>query len=208
MSNLSRNPSGIPTGGQFAASTHAETDVALADEPTGFQPVELDLYELNDTLDGMAQDAGVDLGDDNLNDLTHAVNKAFAAAQVRAAAQADADQAEELLGRHVRSVEDVLTKPLSPTEIALRSDADGWVEGYIEMDPSDMVDGDLESHLDMIGERLVGSTLLMEPNIELVGIENGQIICKASGNASAAIDWFDDESRAEFESALSAVQGR
>ena len=82
----------------------------------------------------------------------------------------------------MRSAEDV---------IAAR-DENNYVEGFISIHISTMIDNDLEGFLDIISEELVGSNLLMDINYDVVGLEDdNMIILKVRGDASEICS--DDE---------------
>jgi hypothetical protein len=68
------------------------------------------------------------------------------------------------------------------------------------MDMSDLIDNDIEGINDKIGNELVGSELLMEPNATPVSVlDGGTLLMKYEGNASAIIEGFDDEELADYE---------
>lgn len=91
----------------------------------------------------------------------------------------------------------------SAEEVIASRDENNYVEGYIEVHVSTLVDNDLESFLDIISEELVGSDLLMDVNYSVVGLEdNDMLILKVSGDVSSIIDeeednYFDDEEDAD-----------
>lgn len=99
-----------------------------------------------------------------------------------------------------RSAGAVLDTPLSPYEIGARADEDGWVSGLATMDMSDLIDNDIEGINDKIGNELVGSELLMEPNATPVSVlDGGTLLMKYEGNASAVIEGFDEDEMADYE---------
>ncbi len=94
----------------------------------------------------------------------------------------------------------LLDTPPSPYEIGARADGDGWVSGLATMDMSDLIDNDIEGINDKIGNELVGSELLMEPNATPVEfLDGGTLLMKYEGNASAIIEGFDDDELAQYE---------
>lgn len=196
-----RQPAGITAGGQFATQRRDEATVGLgtSDGP-GDRPapqvtsvVSPDAYDLNDRMTDLAGTYYAKISDDHLNELTHEVAEAFERAQERTLAERKAAFITTHIGIPYRPTEEVLYEPLSPFEIAMRRDEDNWVEGYIALDLGDVIDGDLEGHIDQVSEKLVGSSLLMDVNFEPVRIENGEIIGKASGDISMVVeDWEAD----------------
>lgn len=126
---------------------------------------------------------------------------------MREAEETDSDVYARILGAPVnRPAEAVLYEPLSAYEIGARADEDGFVSGLAPMSMSDLIDNDLEAHCDKIGQDLVGSSLLMEPNATPVEVDDdGTLIVRLEGNASAIIDGFDDEERAQYEAGRAAA---
>jgi hypothetical protein len=99
-----------------------------------------------------------------------------------------------------RDAETILDTPLTPYELGARAGSDGWVEGLATFDMDDLIGNDLGGHGDQIGEKLVGSELLMEVRARPVSVTpEGSIICRLSGNASAIIESFDEDELAEYE---------
>lgn len=99
-----------------------------------------------------------------------------------------------------RPADAVLHEPLSAYEIGARADEDGWLEGLATFDMDDLIDRDLNGHGDQIGEKLVGSELLMDVSAKPVSVTpDGSIVCKLTGDASAIIDGFDEDELADYE---------
>lgn len=74
-------------------------------------------------------------------------------------------------------------------EVIASRDKDNYVEGYVMVHISDLIDNNLEGFLDIISEKLVGSDLLMDINYEIVGYrESNTLILKVSGDVSNIID--------------------
>lgn len=102
---------------------------------------------------------------------------------------------------------EILDEPLTPYEIGARADENGWVEGLATLDMSDLIDNDLAQHGDQIGEKLVGSELLMDVTARPVSVTpDGSIVCQLSGDASAIIDGFDEDQMADYEAGRQAGQ--
>lgn len=158
-----------------------------------------DLADLNDRLTQLRDSYYTSISDDHLDDLTYEVAAAFERAQARTFAERSAFATSKRLGVPFRSTEEVLYEPLSPFEIAMRRDENNFVEGYIAVDLGDVIDGDLESHLDQIGEKLVGSSSLMDVNFEPVRIENGAIVGKASGDVSTIVEYWEADNHEDVD---------
>lgn len=77
-------------------------------------------------------------------------------------------------------------------EIIASKDENNYVEGYIQIHISDMIDNDYEHFLDFISEKLVGNILLMDVNYEVVAQAKkmfpNELILKVTGDASAIIE--------------------
>jgi len=72
--------------------------------------------------------------------------------------------------------EEVLHTPLTREQIVARQKENGFVTGRVLLDPEALIDGDLESFLDQLSERLVDSSLGMEINYEAVAVSEGSIV--------------------------------
>jgi hypothetical protein len=122
------------------------------------------------------------------------------------AEETDPDVYTRILAAPVnRPTEAVLDTPLSAYEIGTRVDEHGWVSGLATMDMSDLIANDIEGINDKIGNGLVGSELLMEPNATPVDVlDGGTILMRYEGNASAVIEGFDEEELADYESGRAA----
>ncbi len=81
----------------------------------------------------------------------------------------------------------------SAEEIIASRDENNYVEGYITVHISDLIDNNLDSFLDIISEKLVGSVLLMDVTYDVVGFEeDNMIVLKVRGDVSNIIseeDW-------------------
>lgn len=92
------------------------------------------------------------------------------------------------------SCEDVLEKPLSIMEMLDCCDADLYVEGDVVIDLSELIDHDLEGILDIMAERLTGSSLLMDVNYSLVDIlDENSAIMRVRGDITDILETDMDE---------------
>lgn len=227
-----RQPEGIPAGGQFAAGTHAEPDLSLqpsAAPPPKImatvilqrwvndeaQPVGEVVFDAGRILAAMTREQRSSIEDDD--DSADAIFYAgveqglvahhdgpFSVYVEDAIAEAEAKDPEVFAKIAAlpdnRPAEAILHEPLTPYEIGARADENGWVEGLATFDMSDLIDNDLDGHGDQIGEKLVGSELLMDVSARPVSVDpDGSIVCRLSGDASAIIDGFDEDELAAYE---------
>ena len=87
-----------------------------------------------------------------------------------------------------------LTAKKSADEIIAARDGDNFVEGYVTVHISTLLDNDFESFLDIISEELVGNDLLMDINYDVVALaEDNTLVLKVSGDVSNIIDESDDD---------------
>lgn len=232
-----RQPEGIPSGGQFAATNHAEPDVKLlppAAPPKIMASVTLQQWQNDYAIDieTVEFDAGPILADmtpekrRNLRDGSDDADMVFDAAvrrglvkdhdgpfsvsirsAMREAEETDRDVYARIAGAPVNRPEGaILDSPLSAYEIGARADQNGFVSGLSTMSMSDLIDNDLEAHCDRIGEDLVGSSLLMQPTATPVSVdEDGNIVVELGGDASAIIEGFDEDERAQYEAGRAAA---
>jgi len=82
-----------------------------------------------------------------------------------------------------------------PEDVIASRDEDNYVEGYVQLHISDMIDNDYEAFLDILAEALVGSSLLMDVNYDVVGMadEPNTLIFKVTGDVSNILDHEDEE---------------
>lgn len=87
-----------------------------------------------------------------------------------------------------------LTASKSAKEVIASRDENNYVEGYVRMHISDMIDNDLETFLDLLSLKLVGNELLMDINYNVVGLADEQdtLILKVRGDVSMVME-LDEE---------------
>lgn len=73
-------------------------------------------------------------------------------------------------------------------KIAKEQGDDTYVEGYVLVPDSVLIEGDIETFLDYISECLIGTCLLMDVSYGATGVKDGDIIYWVQGDASEAID--------------------
>ena len=87
-----------------------------------------------------------------------------------------------------------LTASKSAKEVIASRNEDNYVEGYVQIHISDMIDNDLETFLDLLSLNLVGNELLMDINYDVVGLadEPNTLVLKVRGDVSDVLE-FDEE---------------
>ncbi len=77
-------------------------------------------------------------------------------------------------------------------DIIASRDENNYVEGYVQIHISDMIDNDYDGFLDLISEKLVDSDLLMDINYEVVAQAKkmfpDELILKVTGDASSIVE--------------------
>ncbi len=100
--------------------------------------------------------------------------------------------ATEELEKEVQKRNDLRFALKSADEILAARDENNYVEGFIQIHVSDLIDNDYETFLDIISENLVGSDLLMDVNYEVVALAGkeypNELILKVSGDASTILE--------------------
>ena len=78
----------------------------------------------------------------------------------------------------------------SAEEVIESRNKNNYVEGYVQIHISEMIDNDHEAFLDAISEKLVGSDLLMDVSYDVVGLadEPNELILKVSGDVSTILE--------------------
>lgn len=83
-----------------------------------------------------------------------------------------------------------VNKPASIDQIIKFKDDDNYITGLVRVYLAEIIDNDLEGFLDLISEKLTGSTLLMDIEYRVVGHEsaNDLILLEVSGDVSSILD--------------------
>ena len=81
----------------------------------------------------------------------------------------------------------VQMKALTVEEIKERADEHNYIQGIVRVDLTDVVYDDQESFLDRLSNALIGDTTLTSISQEVVGVRDGYILFKVSGDASAVL---------------------
>lgn len=91
----------------------------------------------------------------------------------------------------VQAVPDVLVRPLTIDQIRDGLDADGYVSGTVCVDLTDLLSADFEYVLDLFSEKLIGSTLGMNIDYEVIGTDKGSLLMRVTLDPSMALE--DDD---------------
>lgn len=91
--------------------------------------------------------------------------------------------------------EEYIKDSFTNEEILIVMDEDCILEGKVKVELSHIIDGDLESFLDLLDEKLTGSLMLQEINYEMIKCipKENSIIFNVSGDISDRIDEIEDE---------------
>lgn len=94
----------------------------------------------------------------------------------------------EVVAEEVVQHQTVLEQPLTHREIQERWDEDGYVEGIVKVETNALCHNTFEDILDLLSERMVGSSLLMDIEFKVVGCTGvGILLVKVSGDASEVV---------------------
>lgn len=78
-----------------------------------------------------------------------------------------------------------LLRPYTKEEIRLNLDDDGYISGEVAVSLNEIIHTDLEGFLDLISERLVGTSLLADISYELSDSSgSGNLVIKVTGDPS------------------------
>lgn len=98
--------------------------------------------------------------------------------------------------------ENAMDRPYTEDEIRANMDDDCYVTGRVKVSLSELIDNDLESFLDLLGERLVDNPCLMNVSYKAVGITDidsgdADIIIEVTGDVSEVIETEDEDEEEE-----------
>lgn len=84
---------------------------------------------------------------------------------------------------------------MSAEEVLASRDENNYVEGYVQVHISSLVDNDLEGFLDLLSVSLVNNELLMDINYDVValGEDKNNLILKVRGDASTIVERLEKE---------------
>lgn len=83
---------------------------------------------------------------------------------------------------------DILKRPYTVEEMKAKADDKGYVSGNVEVDINEMINGDLDTFLDTVAEKLVNDIGLTDIKYEAVGVTNPTtIVFRVSGNISEIV---------------------
>ena len=81
-----------------------------------------------------------------------------------------------------------ITGMLSHEQMKSMQEENGMVEGVISVDIHEFINNDLEGFLDLISERLTGSTLLNGSDYQMIGSKGDDVFLKVTGDASLILE--------------------
>lgn len=86
-----------------------------------------------------------------------------------------------------------LTAPLTPEEIPALLDGEGSITVIVEVGLDELIDNDLEGILDIISDKVLGTSILMDFSYEVSGVAGSQgIYMKVTGDPSQALEGYDE----------------
>jgi hypothetical protein len=88
---------------------------------------------------------------------------------------------------------DLLTRPLTATQIRRQMDADGLVEGVVVIELDDIIDNDRDRVMELLSEALVNSNGLEDIEYELVGSDGDMLHISVRGDASSLVEDEEEE---------------
>lgn len=86
----------------------------------------------------------------------------------------------------------ILREPLTKAQIIERQDESGFIKGVVPVPLSSAIDNDLEGWLDIISEKLTGSSLLTNSTYTVVGFEAENVLLVEVSGSTEMLD-LDDE---------------
>lgn len=93
---------------------------------------------------------------------------------------------------------DLLTRPLTASQVRRQMDAQGMVEGVVAVELDDLIDNDRDRVMEILAELLVDSTGLEDIEYEMVGIDGDLLHLRVSGDASSILEE-EDEADEDFD---------
>ena len=67
---------------------------------------------------------------------------------------------------------------------SLQLNDDGFISGLVNVKLNDLINGDFDSALDLFSEKLIGDESLSDISCDLVGVHQGEIVLKITGNVT------------------------
>lgn len=96
----------------------------------------------------------------------------------------------------------VLKQPLKVEEMKRMMEQKGYIEAIVPVELNELLNGDLESFLDLISELATGSVCLMNIDYEMIQVINPYTVAiKVTGDASSVLDWEAEDEELEAEEA-------
>jgi len=96
-------------------------------------------------------------------------------------------------------MQEVLTRPLTHTQMRRQMDIEGYVEGIVPVNLDEIIDCDRDTFIGMLSEMLTDSPDLEDVEYEVVGHDGDMLHILVSGDASALLDEAEEEELDEDE---------
>lgn len=85
-----------------------------------------------------------------------------------------------------------LLQPLSMDELIEQQDVYGNVTDFVAVNLKDIIDGDFESFLNLLSEKMTGTCLLSDISYQTMGCEEGMVIFEVKGNINMILEDAND----------------
>ncbi len=89
---------------------------------------------------------------------------------------------------------DLLTRPLTASQIRRQMDANGVVEGVVAVELDDLIDNDRDRVMEILSEALIDNGALEDIEYEAVGVDGDMVHLLVSGDASSLVEEEEEES--------------
>jgi len=96
-------------------------------------------------------------------------------------------------------MQEVLTRPLTHTQMRRQMDVEGYVEGIVPVNLDEIIDCDRDTFIGMLSEMLTDSPDLEDVEYEVVGHDGDMLHILVSGDASALLEEAEEEELDEDE---------
>ena len=96
-------------------------------------------------------------------------------------------------------MQEVLTRPLTHTQMRRQMDIEGYVEGIVPVNLDEIIDCDRDTFIGMLSEMLTDSPDLEDVEYEVVGHDGDMLHILVSGDASALLEEAEEEELDEDE---------
>lgn len=102
-----------------------------------------------------------------------------------------------MVNEHITDSREPLSAPLTKEQIKARADDDNYIEGVVALKLEELIYNDPAGFLDILSERLVGTSLLMDIQYDVVGHDGNILHIKVAGDVSVWFEYADGPEEAE-----------